>query len=526
MLFEFRLKGGNMEIDKNTSILKNKRKSGYIGVLDLGTTSVRFIIFKRDGKIVSENYLPIKQYYPRSGWVEEDPMEIWESSQEVIRRSVLKCMINFNEIAAVGISSQRESTVVWDKNSGKPCSSLIVWQDRRTSKRCDELKDQGLLEFIRGKTGLIIDPYFSATKLEWILSDNNEIREKAKRGEVLFGTLDTWIIFKLTGRHLTDVSNASRTMLFNIYDLKWDDELLSIFNVPKNILPEVLPSYGKSIFGFTKADSVFNNKIPICSDFGDQQASLFGQRCFQEGDIKGTFGTGTFVLVNTGANKVVSKNLLTTIYYGSDKNEISYALEGSVYNTGSIFQWLKEEMGIINDYDDIDKLASEVGYQGNMFIVPAFTGLGAPFWDPYARGIIVGLTRASGRNHIVRAAMEAIAYRTKDVLITMQKDSGAVFREIKIDGGVSQNKLFCKILADLTGIKIKKFDIKEVTALGAMYGAGIGSGFWDNPLQITEDRDFEYYLPEIDDEFREYLYKNWSRAILCSREWINEDLCK
>lgn len=514
-----------MKLNKSTSNsrTKDKYQCAYIGVLDLGTTSVRFIIFQLNGMVVSESYLPVKQYYPRSGWVEEDPTEIWEASQEVIKRSFLQSQINSKEIVAIGICNQRESTVVWDKNSGEPYSNLIVWQDRRTSERCDELKNQGLIDIVKGKTGLIIDPYFSATKLEWILNNNKEIKDKAKRGEVFFGTLDTWIIFKLTGEHLTDVSNASRTMLFNICSLNWDEELLSIFDVPKSILPKVLPSYGSSMFGLTKKDSVFNNEIPICSDFGDQQASLFGQKCFQEGDIKSTFGTGTFMMVNTGRNKVVSKNnLLTIIFYGSDKNEVFYGLEGSIYNTGSIFQWLKEELGVINDYGDIERLGSEVNYQNSMFLVPAFTGLGAPFWDPYARGIIVGLTRASGRKHIVRVAVEAIAYRTKDVLIAMQNDSGIIFSEMKIDGGVSQNKLFCQILADLTGIKIKRFDIKEITALGAMYGAGIGAGFWGSPFQIREDRSFDEYSPEIDDEFREDLYRNWSRAVLRSREWMNK----
>ena len=501
----------------------DKRHDPYIGVLDLGTTSVRFIVFQLNENVVSESYLPIKQFYPRSGWVEEDPMEIWNASQAVIRDSISKSQIDSNKIAAIGVCNQRESTVVWDRRSGKPCSNLIVWQDRRTSERCDELKNQGLVEDVKRRTGLIIDPYFSATKLEWILKNNKEIREKAERGEILFGTLDSWIIFKLTGEHLTDVSNASRTMLFNIYNLNWDEELLSIFDVPKSILPKVLPSYGSSIFGLTKKDSVFNNRIPICSDLGDQQAALFGQKCFREGDIKSTFGTGAFMMVNTGRNKVMSKNnLLTTIFYGSDKNEIFYALEGSIYNTGSIFQWLKEELGIINDYGDIEKLGSEVNYQSNMFLVPAFTGLGAPFWDPYARGIIIGLTRGSGRKQIIRAAVESIAYRTMDVLIAMQKDTGIIFTEMKIDGGVSQNRLFCKILADLTGIRVKRFDIKEVTALGAMYGAGIGAGFWANPLQIKEDRIFDEYSPEITDELRADLYRNWSKAVSRSRGWMNE----
>ncbi len=504
------------------SIIDND-KNYYIGVLDLGTTSIRFILFSASGKVLFESFQPIKQFYPQPGWVEEDPVEIWKATQKVINGSIKKSQIDSKNIIALGVCNQRESTVVWNKQSGNPYSNLIVWQDRRTSTRCNELRNQGYENIVKQKTGLTIDPYFSATKLEWILSNDRSLIKKAKAGKLLFGTLDSWIIYKLTGRHLTDVSNASRTMLFNISNLNWDKELLNIFGIPSNVLPNVLPSFGDSIFGYTYKGSVFGREIPICSVFGDQQAALFGQKCFKSGDIKSTFGTGSFMMMNTGNQKVVSENnLLTTVFYGSNKNEVFYALEGSIYNTGSVFQWLKEELGIINNYDEIEKLGSNVSYQNNLFIVPAFTGLGAPFWDPYARGIIIGLTRDSGKKHIVRAAIESIAYRTKDVLMAMEKDSKVKFSEMKIDGGVSQNKLFCKILADLTGISIKKFDLKEVTALGSMYGAGIGIGIWNNPLQIKEDRVFDKYFPEMEDSLRGKLYNSWSRALTRSKKWIVE----
>lgn len=498
-------------------------KDYYIGVLDLGTTSIRFILFNLVGEIFTESFQQVKQLYPRPGWVEEDPAEIWEATQKVVNRSIKKSQINPKNIIALGVCNQRESTVVWNKQNGKPYTNLIVWQDRRTSARCSELRNCGYEDIVKQKTGLTIDPYFSATKLEWILRNDRSLIKRAKTGKLSFGTLDSWIIYKLTGRHLTDASNASRTMLFNIFGLNWDEELLNIFGIPSNILPDVLPSFGDSIFGYTYKNSVFKRKIPICSVLGDQQAALFGQKCFKLGDIKSTFGTGSFMMVNIGKRKIISENnLLTTIFYRSDKNEVFYALEGSIYNTGSVFQWLKEELGIISNYDEIEKLGSNVNYQDNLFIVPAFTGLGAPFWDPYARGMIIGLTRDSGKKHIIRAAIESIAYRTKDVLIAMEKDSKIKFSEIKIDGGVSQNKLFCKILADLTGISIKRFDLKEVTALGSMYGAGIGIGIWDNPLQIKEDRVFDEYFPEMEDGLRVRLYNNWSRALERSKKWIIE----
>jgi glycerol kinase len=499
------------------------KKEDYIGVIDLGTTSIRFIVFNSAGEVLSESFQAIKQIYPQSGWVEEDPVEIWEVTQSVIDRSIKYSGINPDHILALGISNQRESTLIWDRQSGKPLSNLIVWQDRRTSDRCADLKNSGFEDVIKQKTGLTIDPYFSATKLEWLLKNDKTLISIAKTGNLLFGTVDSWIIFNLTGQHLTDYSNASRTMLFNIMNLTWDEELLDIFDIPSNILPETHPSFGNSIYGHTYDNSVFKQKIPICSVLGDQQAALFGQKCFSDGDIKCTFGTGSFMMMNTGSRIIFSKNnLLTTIFFGSNNNEVYFALEGSIYNTGSILQWLKEELGIINNYDEIEIQGSDVSYQDNLFLVPAFTGLGAPFWDPYARGLIIGLTRASGKKQIIRAALESMAFSARDVLLAMERDSKIKFSEIKIDGGVSQNRLFCKILADITGIKIIKYDLKEFTALGSMYGAGIGIGIWDSPGEIKDERTPDEYLPEIGDYLRERLYRNWSKAISFSRNWAKE----
>lgn len=496
-------------------------KNGFLGIFDLGTTFVRFIIFNNSGKVISQSFEQVKQFYPRPDWVEEDPAEIWNAAQSIAAKSLKKANIDSGQIIALGITNQRESTVVWDKVSGEPLSKLIVWQDRRTSARCMELKSLGYENKIKEKTGLTIDPYFSATKLEWILQ-NNEILRKSQGSKFAFGTLDSWIIYKLTGNHFTDASNASRTMLFNIFKDTWDEELLDIFNVPPSMMPEVLPSFGKSIYGKTLKSSVFGKEISVSSVFGDQQAALFGQKCFSIGDIKCTYGTGAFLMVNTGKSGIISKNnMLTTIFYKSNTGENYYALEGSIYNTGSIFQWLKESIRIISSYNEIEKLGKEADYQDNLFVVPAFTGLGAPFWDPYARGMVIGITRSTGRKEIVRACLESVAYSTVDVLKAMQKDCHKKFSRIKIDGGVSQNNLFCQILADLTGMKIIRFDLKEITALGAMYGAGLGSGLWSGTTEIEEktSRVREEYIPDIDINLRNKLYKRWRRALARSIKW-------
>ena len=493
------------------------------------------------------------QFYPQPGWVEEDANEIWEASQFVILDSLKKYDINPKNIIAIGICNQRESTLIWDKKTQEPLSKLIVWQDRRTSNRCDELKNLGLENKIKNKTGLTIDPYFSATKLEWLIKNfndnyyykkneknrvnnkNNAIiinntnsiniknsinNNKSFSKNIAFGTLDSWILFKLSGNHMTDASNASRTMLFNIFEDKWDNELLDIFNIPENILPQVMPTFGNAIFGFTKKDSVFGHKIPICCIFGDQQSALFGQKCFKKGDIKSTYGTGSFIMVNNGFNKNTSNNnLISTIFYKSFKNEIFYGIEGSIYNAGSIFQWLKDGLGIIKSFDEIEKLAFDINYQSNLYFVPAFTGLGAPYWDPYARAILIGIMRSTNKKEIVRACIESIAYRTRDVMIAMAKDCNHEFEQLKIDGGVSQNNLFCQILADLTGVKIIKNNLKEITALGSFFGAGIGIGLWKTAYDIEEKNIQEEYTSKITDNERTKLYLKWLDAVSRSRNW-------
>ncbi len=491
-------------------------------MLDLGTTSVRFIIFNLDGTIHAQAFQTVKQYYPQPGWVEEDLDEIWSSTQLVIDGAIDKGNIEARQILTLGITNQRESVAMWDTESGKPLGKLIVWQDRRTSKKCKQLHVQGCEQMVNKKTGLTIDPYFSATKIKWILDHHKHIKDRVKKGKAAFGTVDSFIIYKLTGNHMTDYSNASRTLLFNISDLQWDDQLLDMFGVPEHILPKVVPSYGRDLFGKTTKDSPFGTEIPIACVFGDQQAALFGHHCFQKGDVKSTFGTGSFIMMNSGKDRVTSQNgLLSTIFYG-DGQAVYYALEGSVYNTGSVFQWLKEGMGIIEDYRDIEFLASSEDYQKDLFLVPAFTGLGAPYWDPCARGMMMGLTRATSKGQIVRAAVEAVAYCTLDILNVMEKDTDLYIETIKIDGGVTQNQLFCQVLADITGKIIKKLDLPEITALGAMFGAGIAMGLWDCTHTIREKTDYEKFLPKMDAGRRNGLYRRWQQAVAKTRHWAEE----
>lgn len=501
---------------------QNPSSQDYIGVLDLGTTSIRFIIFNLDGNVHAQAFQPIAQVYPYPGWVEEDLEEIWSAVILVIEGAIDQANIESNQIMALGITNQRESVAIWEKDSGRPMANLIVWQDRRTSAQCRLLQDKGYEMLVKQKTGLTIDPYFSATKIAWLLNHYPHINELAQAGKAAFGTLDSYIIYKLAGKHVTDYSNASRTLLFDINQLEWDQELLEIFGVPKNILPQAMPSYGHQHFGQTKAGSPFGAGIPIACVFGDQQAALFGQRCFSKGDIKSTFGTGSFIMMNSGIDKINSHHgLLSTIFY-SNGREVYYALEGSVYNTGSIFQWLKEGMGIIGDYKDIEFLAAGEDYQDNLFIVPAFTGLGAPYWDPLARGMLIGITRATNKKQIIRAAVESIAYRTLDVLNVLEKETGLHLPQVRIDGGVTKNRLFCQILADITGKEIDKLDIAEITALGAMYGAGLGMGLWPSAKDIKNPMEYERYFSEMEAGLRKKLYSKWQKAVERSRNWADE----
>lgn len=488
--------------------------------LDRGTTSSRCIIFDKDGNIIKVAQKEFEQIYPKPGWVEHDAMEIWGSQSGVMREAVDTAGINPEEIAAIGITNQRETTVVWDKKTGKPIYNAIVWQCRRTSEICDELKEKGLTECIREKTGLIIDAYFSATKVKWILDNVEGARERAKKGELLFGTIDTWLIWKLTGGrvHVTDYSNASRTMMYNINTLEWDKDILKELDIPEIMLPEVKES--SCVYGYTDSGLFADIKIPIAGCAGDQQSALFGQNCFEEGTAKNTYGTGCFLLMNTGEKPVKSENgLLTTISWGVD-GKVEYALEGSIFMGGASIQWLRDELRMIKSAADSEKYAMRVENTNGVYVVPAFTGLGAPYWDMYARGTIVGLTRGAKKEHLIRATLESIAYQTKDVLEAMQNDSGIELKSLKVDGGASNNNFLMQFQSDILNVKIDRPKIVETTALGAAYLAGLAVGFFKSKEDIKKrwvcDREFE---PKMSEEVREKSYKDWKRAVERSLAW-------
>lgn len=492
----------------------------YIMALDRGTTSSRCIIFDKDGNIIKVAQKEFEQIYPKPGWVEHDAMEIWGSQSGVMREAVDTAGINPEEIAAIGITNQRETTVVWDKKTGKPIYNAIVWQCRRTSEICDELKEKGLTECIREKTGLIIDAYFSATKVKWILDNVEGARERAKKGELLFGTIDTWLIWKLTGGrvHVTDYSNASRTMMYNINTLEWDEDILKELDIPEIMLPEVKES--SCVYGYTDSGLFADIKIPIAGCAGDQQSALFGQNCFEEGTAKNTYGTGCFLLMNTGEKPVKSENgLLTTISWGVD-GKVEYALEGSIFMGGASIQWLRDELRMIKSAADSEKYAMRVENTNGVYVVPAFTGLGAPYWDMYARGTIVGLTRGAKKEHLIRATLESIAYQTKDVLEAMQNDSGIELKSLKVDGGASNNNFLMQFQSDILNVKIDRPKIVETTALGAAYLAGLAVGFFKSKEDIKKrwvcDREFE---PKMSEEVREKSYKDWKRAVERSLAW-------
>ena len=492
----------------------------YIMALDRGTTSSRCIIFDKDGNIIKIAQKEFEQIYPKPGWVEHDAMEIWGSQSGVMREAVDTAGINPEEIAAIGITNQRETTVVWDKKTGKPIYNAIVWQCRRTSEICDELKEKGLTECIREKTGLIIDAYFSATKVKWILDNVEGARERAEKGELLFGTIDTWLIWKLTGGrvHVTDYSNASRTMMYNINTLEWDKDILKELDIPEIMLPEVKES--SCVYGYTDSGLFADIKIPIAGCAGDQQSALFGQNCFEEGTAKNTYGTGCFLLMNTGEKPVKSENgLLTTISWGVD-GKVEYALEGSIFMGGASIQWLRDELRMIKSAADSEKYAMRVENTNGVYVVPAFTGLGAPYWDMYARGTIVGLTRGAKKEHLIRATLESIAYQTKDVLEAMQNDAGIELKSLKVDGGASNNNFLMQFQSDILNVKIDRPKIVETTALGAAYLAGLAVGFFKSKEDIKKrwicDREFE---PKMSENIREKSYKDWKRAVERSLAW-------
>ena len=496
----------------------------YIVALDQGTTSSRAIIFDKEQNIIGMSQKEFTQIYPKDGWVEHDPMEIWATEYSVLQEVLAKSNITQEDIAAIGITNQRETTIVWDKNTGKPVYNAIVWQCRRTAHICNELKKQGLEQYIKDTTGLVIDAYFSATKIKWILDNVEGAREKANRGELLFGTVDSWLVWKLTNGkvHITDYTNASRTMLYNIKELKWDEKMLEILDIPKSMLPEVRNS--SEVYGYANLGVKGGVRVPIAGIAGDQQAALFGQAAFNKGDVKNTYGTGCFLLMNTGEKMVKSKNgLVTTIAIGMD-NKVQYALEGSVFVGGAVVQWLRDELEMISDSSDTDYFATKVEDNGGVYVVPAFVGLGAPYWDMYARGTIVGLTRGTNKNHIIRAALESIAYQTKDVLDAMVDEVKEDIKCIKVDGGASKNKFLMQFQSDIVGKKVIRPIITETTALGAAYLAGLAVGFWKDKDEISKFwYSSEEFNPNLDEEKREKYCKGWKKAVYRSKDWIEEE---
>jgi glycerol kinase len=494
----------------------------YILSLDQGTTSARAIVFDHSGDIVSISQKEFTQIYPKPGWVEHDPMEIWATQIGVAKMALEMESIDIHSIAAIGITNQRETTIVWDKNTGEPIYNAIVWQCRRTADICDELNRRGKADTIKKKTGLILDAYFSATKIKWILDNVKGARDRAEKGELLFGTVDTWLIWKLTegNVHVTDYSNASRTMLFNIHTLKWDDEILEELNIPKSMLPEVKPS--SHIYGYT-TERIMNAKIPIAGAAGDQQAALFGQGCFQPGMAKNTYGTGGFMLMNTGSKPVESNSgLLTTIAWGINGNEVQYALEGSVFIAGATIQWLRDELRMIKTTEESERYATEVEDTNGAYLVPAFVGIGAPYWDMHARGTFVGITRGTKKEHFIRAALESIAYQTMDVLNAMQEDSEIVLKKLKVDGGASGNNFLMQFQSDILDVLVEKPKDIQTTALGAAYLAGLAVGFWKNQEEIILNRKLgRKYKPQMEDEKRQSNIKEWHRAVQTALFWSN-----
>ncbi|MBM7699979.1 glycerol kinase GlpK [Kurthia huakuii] len=486
----------------------------FIMALDQGTTSSRAILFDEDGKIFHTSQQEFKQYFPQSGWVEHDPEQIWSSILSVIVGVLSEKNISATQVVGIGITNQRETTVVWDKHTGKPVYNAIVWQSRQTADICDELREAGHSDMVRDKTGLLIDAYFSGTKVKWILDHVEGAREKAEAGDLLFGTIDTWIIWKLTNgeKHVTDYSNASRTLMYNIYDLQWDDELLAMLTVPKSMLPEVRPS--SEVYGHTASKHFFGQEVPIAGIAGDQQAALFGQACFEQGMVKNTYGTGCFMLMNTGEKAVRSEHgLLTTLAWGID-GKVTYALEGSIFVAGSALQWLRDGLRMFRDSAESEQYATRVESTEGVYMVPAFVGLGTPYWDSDVRGAFFGLTRGTTKEHFVRATLESLAYQTNDVLEAMEEDSGIPLGRLRVDGGAVKNDFLMQFQADLLNVPVERPEINETTALGAAYLAGLAVGFWESQEKIAEywklEKDFEPQMAEAD---AAKLVEGWHKAV-------------
>jgi glycerol kinase len=493
----------------------------FILALDQGTTSSRAIVFDHNGLPVASAQKEFTQYFPKPGWVEHDPAEIWSSQAEVAKKAIAKAGLKSGDIAAIGITNQRETTVVWNRKTGKPIHKAIVWQDRRTAEFCDKLKKEGYAQKIQKKTGLIIDAYFSATKVKWILDNVKGARDLAKKGQLAFGTVDSWLVWNLTGGklHVTDVSNASRTMLFNIHSLKWDNDLLKIFDIPSSVLPEVRSS--SEIYG--KTTGTFPTSVPVAGIAGDQQAALFGQMCIDPGMVKNTYGTGCFMMMNIGTKPIESKSKLLTTVGWKIGNKTTYALEGSIFIAGAVVQWLRDSLGIIKKSSDVEKLAASVKSSEGVYFVPAFAGLGAPYWNQHARGTITGITRGSTSAHIARAALDSICYQTLEVLLAMKKDSKIDIRELRVDGGATVNNNLMQFQADLLQAKVVRPKITETTALGAAYLAGLAVNYWADLKEIRKqwqvDRTFS---PKIQSKERESLIKGWKRAIKAAEVWADE----
>ena len=498
-------------------------KKEYIMALDQGTTSSRAVVFDHQGKIISIAAKEFRQIFPQPGWVEHDPMEIWDSQMEAARQALDSANLSPQQIAAIGVTNQRETTLIWDRESGRPVYNAIVWQCRRTAPTCSKIKKTKFAQKIRRKTGLVIDPYFSATKIQWILGHQQTIRRAAERGELAFGTVDTWLLYNMMGKklHITDYSNASRTMLYNIHTLSWDREILEYFHIPEQILPEVKAS--SEIYGSTSSEAFLDMEIPVAGILGDQQAALFGQTCFHKGLSKNTYGTGCFLLMNIGGKPVLSKkNLVTTIAWGIGR-EIEYALEGSIFIAGAVVQWLRDGLRMIQQASESERLARSIPSNEGVYLVPAFVGLGAPYWDMYARGAILGITRGTTPAHIARAALESIAYQTRDVVECMEEDSGIGLKELRVDGGAATNEFLMQFQADILGIPVVIQETTETTALGAAYLAGLAVGFWKDQQQIaTNYKIKKKFIPRMSSKQRESLYRKWKMAVERSRGWEQE----
>lgn len=495
----------------------------YVMALDAGTTSNRAIIFDEESRIVSVSQKEFTQYFPKPGWVEHDANEILHTMIEVMQNALEQSGLNGADIAAIGITNQRETTVVWDKTTGCPIYNAIVWQSRQTASICEELKQQGLVDEFKEKTGLVIDAYFSGTKVKWILDHVEGARQKAEKGELLFGTIDSWLIWKLTGNqvHVTDYSNASRTLMFNIKTLQWDDQLLNYLTVPKNMLPEVRPS--SDVYGYTQP-SILGVPVKIAGAAGDQQAALFGQTCYEPGMAKNTYGTGCFMLMNTGKKLIASKNgLVTTIAWGINGG-VEYALEGSIFVAGSAIQWLRDGLRMIDTAPDSEWIAKRVPDSDGVYVVPAFVGLGAPYWDMNARGLIIGITRGTKKSHIVRATLDAMAYQTKDVLSAMEADSGIKLASLKVDGGAVANNMLMQFQADILGVPVDRPQVIETTALGAAYLAGLAVGVWKSRDELCHTWKLQNrFTPEMDPERSAGYYKGWRKAVKHAMHWLDDE---